>query len=72
MTSITIKGMVMPEGKLLLDLPPDLPPGPVEGEMRLRNATLGERTDLIGLWSVHTDVHDTDAFADDFRRRASR
>ncbi len=77
MDRIILKGVVTPDHQLELDLPPDLPPGPVEVEIRQRRidgVTLGQllESGLVGLWKDRTDIDDSIEFARRLRQRASR
>jgi len=77
MDSIVLKGVVTPDHQLKLDLPHDLPPGPVEVEIRqtrLEGVTLGQllESGLVGIWADRTDIDDNIEFARRLRRRASR
>jgi hypothetical protein len=77
MDKIVLKGVVIPDHQLELDLPPDLPPGPVEVEIRqqrIEGVTLGQllESGLVGLWKDRSDIDDSAGFARRLRRRASR
>ena len=77
MVSIILRGVVTEDGHLQVELPPDMPPGPVEVEIRqeeVEGVTLGEllESGLVGLWADRTDIDDSVDFARDLRRRASR
>jgi hypothetical protein len=74
---IVLNGFITPEGKLEVDLPQDMPSGPVEIEIRqadLQGITLGQLLDsgLVGLWADREDIGDSVDFARKLRRRASR
>ncbi|MBI5671572.1 MAG: hypothetical protein HZC41_26570 [Chloroflexi bacterium] len=77
METIVLKGIITDDGNLQVEIPPDLPPGPVEVEIRrqeIRGITLGEilKSDLIGMWADREDITDSVEFARELRRRASR
>jgi hypothetical protein len=77
MDKIILKGVVTPDHQLELDLPPDIPPGPVEVEIRqqqIKGVTLGQllESGLVGLWKDRTDIDDSVEFTRRFRRRASQ
>lgn len=77
MATIILQGFVTPEGELEVKLPPDLPPGPVEIELRqpqVQGVTLDEllNSGLVGLWENRTDIDDSVEFARSLRRRAFR
>jgi hypothetical protein len=77
MSSIILQGTITANGELEVELPPDLPPGPVEVEIRMtqvEGVTLGELLDsgLVGLWANRTDIEDSLEFARFLRRQASR
>jgi hypothetical protein len=77
MATIILQGTITPEGELQVELPDNLPPGPVEVEIRQpeeKGVTLGELLDsgLVGIWENRTDVEDSVEFARQLRRRASR
>jgi hypothetical protein len=77
MDSVILKGVITTDGRLEVDLPADLPPGPVEIEIRQTKVTgvsLGEllESGLVGLWADRTDIEDNAEFARNLRRRASR
>lgn len=77
MVSIVLRGVVTSDGKLEIDLPPDLPVGPVEVEIRsqkMDGVTLGEllQSGLVGIWEDRSDIDDSVEFARQLRRRASQ
>jgi hypothetical protein len=77
MDKIILKGTVTPDHQLVLDLPPDLPPGPVEVEIRqpsVEGVSLGQllESGLVGLWIDRTEIGDGVDFARQLRHRASR
>jgi hypothetical protein len=77
MATIILQGTITPEGELQIVLPDNLPPGPVEVEIRqpeVQGITLGELLDsgLVSIWESRTDIEDSVDFARQLRRRASR
>jgi hypothetical protein len=77
METIIVHGVITPDGHLQVDLPSDLPPGPVEVEIRqsgIVGVSLGEllESGLVGLWADRTDIEDSIEFARKLRRRAFR
>jgi hypothetical protein len=79
METITVKGVITDDGQLKVEIPPDLPPGPVEVEIRpevprVEGVTLGEllESGLLGLWKNREDITDSVEFARELRKRASR
>jgi hypothetical protein len=73
MGKIILEGEIIADGRLEVKLPPDLPPGKVEVEIRepqtedteIKGVTLGELLDsgLAGIWADRTDIPDTLEFA---------
>ncbi len=86
MSTVILQGVITPEGRLEINLPAGLEPGPVEVEIRkpkvtvenqklpIRGITLGEilESGLVGMWADRTDIQDSVEFARQLRRRASR
>lgn len=75
METIIIKGVITDDGRLQVEIPPDLPPGPVEVEIRpevpkVKGVTLGEllESGLVGLWKDRDDITDSVEFARSLRR----
>jgi hypothetical protein len=73
--TIVLHGVITPDGHLQVELPSDLPPGPVEVEIRrseVAGMSLGEllESGLVGLWANRTDIKDSVEFARELRRRA--
>jgi hypothetical protein len=77
MSSIILQGVIAENGELLIEVPPDLPPGPVEVEIRLPDVQgiSSEEilaSDFVGMWEDRTDIGDSIEYARELRRRASR
>ncbi|NWG18341.1 MAG: hypothetical protein HXY41_17085 [Chloroflexi bacterium] len=79
MAAVILKGFITDDGQLKVEVPPDLPPGPVEVEIRAKTAdvqgvTVGAllESGLVGLWKDREDITDTVEFARELRKRASR
>lgn len=79
METIVVKGIITDDGQLQVDTPVNLPPGPVEVEIRAeapkaQGVTLGEllNSGLLGLWKDRDDITDSVEFARALRARASR
>ncbi len=77
MQPIVLKGIITEDGRLELELPPDLPPGPVEVEIRgqdVRGITGQEILDseFLGMWADRKDITDSVEFARELRRRAQQ
>jgi hypothetical protein len=77
MDSIILHGMVNDKGELLVDIPANLPPGPVEIEIRLENLPgINARqildSEFVGMWADRDDINDSVEYAQQLRRRASR
>jgi len=77
MSSIILHGVITEGGKLEIDFPPDLPPGPVEIEIRLPEAQgiSSEEilaSDFVGMWEDRQDIDDSVEYAREWRRQASR
>lgn len=79
METIIVKGVITDDGQLKVEIPDDLPPGPVEVEIRTKatkveGVTLGEllESGLVGLWKDRDDITDSVEFARELRKRASR
>ena len=77
MSSIIVQGVITDDGELQIEVPSDLPPGPVEVEIRLPEAqgiTSEEilASDFVGMWEDRADIGDSTEYAQELRRRASR
>lgn len=77
MSSIILQGVITENGELRIEFPPDLPPGPVEVEIRLPDAQgiSSEEilaSDFVGMWEDCTDIGDSVEYARELRQRASR
>ena len=79
METIVLKGIITEDGQLQVNVPANLPPGPVEVEIRaeapaVQGVTLGEllNSGLVGLWKDREDITDSVEFARELRKRASR
>ncbi len=77
MSSIILHGVITEKGELQIEFPSDLPPGPVEVEIRLpevQGLTSEEilASDFVGMWEDRTDIGDSVEYAQELRRRASR
>jgi len=77
MGSIILHGVINEKGKLLIDFPPDLPPGPVEVEIRRAEVPgiTSEQilaSDFVGMWEDRNDIGDSVEYARMLRRKASR
>jgi hypothetical protein len=77
MATIILQGEITSDGRLNVELPPDIPSGRVEIEIRssdIEGVSLGAllESGLVGLWANRTDISDSVEFARDLRRRASR
>jgi hypothetical protein len=77
MGSIIVHGVVNENGELIIDYPRDLPPGPVEVEIRLGDvpSITSEQilnSDFVGMWADRDDIGDSVEYARTLRRKASR
>ncbi|MBZ0291798.1 MAG: hypothetical protein K8L99_04450 [Anaerolineae bacterium] len=77
MATIILNGVITAEGKLELEIPPGLPAGPVEVEIRpqeLRGISAKEilAADFVGMWKDRSDLDDSVEYARQLRKRASR
>lgn len=77
MDSIILHGIVNDKGELQVELPTNLPPGPVEIEIRRENVTgiSAEQilaSEFVGMWADRDDISDNIEYARQLRRRASR
>lgn len=77
MSSIILQGVISEKGQLVIDFPPDLPPGPVEVEIRLADTPgiTSEQilaSDFVGMWQHRNDMGDSVDYARMLRRKASR
>lgn len=77
MVSITLSGIITSDKKLLVDLPSELPAGPVEIEIRsaqVEGITLKEilDSDLVGIWAERDNIDNAIEFAEKLRHQASR
>jgi hypothetical protein len=77
MSSIILHGMITEDGQLQIEFPSDLPPGPVEVEIRLpevQGISSDEilASDFVGMWEDRTDIGDSVEYARQLRRQASR
>jgi len=77
MGNIILQGIINEKGELVIDFPPDLPPGPVEVEIRLADTPgiTSEHilaSDFVGMWEDREDIGDSVEYARMLRRKASR
>jgi hypothetical protein len=77
MSSIILQGVIAENGELHIEVPPDLPPGPVEVEIPLPDVQgiSSEEilaSDFVGMWEDRTDIGDSVEYARELPRRASR
>jgi hypothetical protein len=77
MTSIILQGVITENGEVQIEFPPDLPPGPIEIEIRLpevQGISSQEilASDFVGMWEDRTDIRDSIEYARELRQRASR
>ncbi|NWF69991.1 MAG: hypothetical protein HXY40_12975 [Chloroflexi bacterium] len=76
MNKLILQGEITADGRLKVELPPDLPPGKVQIEitMQPRGGTLGDvlASGLVGAWAHRTDIEDSAAYSRKLRRRISR
>ncbi|MFN8372590.1 MAG: hypothetical protein U0694_06900 [Anaerolineae bacterium] len=84
MDKIILHGEITKDGRLQVELPPNLPAGKVTIEINteaeipgnelneVQGVTLGELLDsgLAGLWADRTDIEDTVEYARQLRQRA--
>jgi hypothetical protein len=75
--SLVLHGVITADGRLEMQVPEGLPPGPVEVELRLPDLPLLTSEDLlaselVGLWADRDDIGDSVTFAESLRKRASR
>jgi hypothetical protein len=76
MSSIILHGIVNDKGELQVELPTNLPPGPVEIEIRPENvpginAKQILASEFVGMWADRNDITDSIEYARQLRRRAS-
>ena len=77
MSSIILRGVVNEQGELIVEFPPDLPPGPVEVEIHLPE-TIGLtsqeilNSDFVGMWKDRTDISTSVDYARKLRHQALR
>lgn len=80
MKSATIRTVVPPDRRLVVEVPEEVPSGPVEVTVRaLEGQTAAATTagdllasGLFGIWKDRTDIRDTGDFARQLRRRAEQ
>jgi hypothetical protein len=77
MESIILHGIVNDKGELQVEIPSNLPPGPVEIEIRRENAAgiSAEQilaSEFVGMWADRDNIGDSVEYARRLRRRASR
>jgi hypothetical protein len=80
MKSATIKAVVPPDHRLVLQVPEEVPAGPVEVVVRtvpsaeVKHGTGADllASDLFGIWKDRADIEDTIEFARELRRRAEQ
>jgi len=76
MGSIILHGIVNDKGELQLEVPPNLPPGPVEVEIRPENVPSISTehilaSEFVGMWADRNDMGDSVEYARQLRQRAS-
>jgi hypothetical protein len=80
MKSATVKAIIPPDHRLVVELPPELPAGPAEVVVRILDAA-GEKggtgdellaSGLFGIWKDRTDIDDSVEFARRIRQQAER
>jgi hypothetical protein len=80
MKSATVKAIIPPDHRLVVDVPPELPAGPAEVVVRIPSATTerqGTGDDLLasglfGIWKDRSDIDDSVGFARRLRQQAER
>ncbi|MCA0454969.1 MAG: hypothetical protein LCI00_13435 [Chloroflexi bacterium] len=77
MGNIILRGVIDDKGQLQVDTVVDLPPGPVEIEIRseVPSAITSEQilaSDFVGMWADRDDLGDSIEYARHLRQRASR
>ncbi|MBI4517297.1 MAG: hypothetical protein HY699_15940 [Deltaproteobacteria bacterium] len=80
MKSATVKAIIPPDHRLVVELPPELPAGPAEVVVRVLD-TAAEKSGpgdellasgLFGIWKDRSDIDDSVEFARLIRQRAER
>ncbi|MBI4515295.1 MAG: hypothetical protein HY699_05695 [Deltaproteobacteria bacterium] len=80
MKSATVKAIIPPDHRLVVELPPELPAGPAEVVVRVLD-TAAEKSGtgdellasgLFGIWKDRSDIDDSVEFARRIRQRAER
>ncbi len=80
MKSATIKTIVPPDHRLVVEVPEEVPAGPAEVIVRsvdVPSVARGTAADLLasglfGIWKNRTDITDSLEFAKELRRRAEQ
>ena len=79
MKSATVKAIIPPDHRLVVEVPAELPAGPAEVVLRILDAAEkgGTADDLLasglfGIWKDRTDIDDSVAFARRIRQQAER
>jgi hypothetical protein len=80
MKSATVKAIIPPDHRLVVEVPPELPAGPAEVVVRVAEPVARARgtgddllaSGLFGIWKDRSDIDDSVEFARSIRQHAER